>query len=392
MTPARPECIVFGAGALGLGFLGPELAPQCRVTYVDIPARTDLLEHLQETGRYAVNITGLSMRPTEVEGVSGLASGPESQADVMLALEAADLVFTAVGEPNLRQLAPLLARACGCRTTERPLRVLCAENGVEVARNLRGAIEQEAGRSLGGVLLTGDTVMGRMCKVVARPRPPAAAVAPGVDWAVVAEPYFGIPVEEHTVEGLELLPAAIRPAAPAGFHAHEDVKMLAHNGLHATLGALGYLRGAHSFGELRSVPEIMEAGRHLLADEAAPALIGKHRGVLDRSECLNYCDWILRRVTCPVLDDSIERGVRGAMRKLEPWERLVYSMRAVAAQGIEPTVFATGVAAAVLVAQRSGATRMSFAAVLTEHCGLDTGAEADLIDLVERCRSTLEGH
>ena len=35
--------VVLGAGALGLGFIGPELTPHCRITYLDIPAKADLL-------------------------------------------------------------------------------------------------------------------------------------------------------------------------------------------------------------------------------------------------------------------------------------------------------------------------------------------------------------
>ena len=65
---------------------------------------------------------------------------------------------------------------------------------------------------------------------------------------------------------------------------------------------------------LRAHPDLMELGRRLLGDEAAPALLARHRGALDRNELLNYTDWILRRVTCAVLHDPIARGVRDIMR------------------------------------------------------------------------------
>lgn len=383
---ARTNCVVVGAGALGLGFLGPELSADCRVTYLDVPAKADLLRHLHETGGYVFNETGLSMRAVEVRGVDGLCI---EEAAAQEALKASDIVFTAVGEPNLPALAPLLAATASVRPAARPLRVLCAENGVEIARGFRAAVERAAGRDLRGALLVGDTVMGRMCKVVTAPRAPLKPPAPGLDWAVVAEPFFGIPVEEHTVTGLRRAPAAIEPQPPARFHASEDVKMLSHNGLHATLACIGHLKGVEFLSDLRGDAETMELGRRMLVNEAGAALFRKHGPALGRNEYMNYCDSILRRVTCPVLADPVARGVRGIMRKLEPWERLVYSVRTVIAQGVEPTAFATGLAAAVLVAQRTGETDLDFRAVLTEHCGFHPAGDEALLRLIEGARGAL---
>ncbi len=386
--PERPiNCVVFGAGALGLGFLGPELAAECRITYVDIPAKADLLAHLRSAGRYTFNLTGLSMRPVEVEGVSGLCLDA-GEAALQRLLGECDLVFTAVGQSNLPKLAPALAAALEDR--DRPLRVLCSENGVEIARGLRRAVEEAASRDPDERLLVGDTVMGRMCKILEHPEPPVRRVTPAVDWAVVAEPYYGIPVEERAVEGFGGLPAAVEALPPAGFAAAEDVKMLSHNALHAALAYLGHLRGVRYFDRLRGEADLMELGRRLLVEEAGGALLAKHERALPRNDYLNYCDSILRRVTCPVLHDPIERGTRGAMRKLQPWERLVYSLRTVAAEGILPEAYAQGLAAAVLVARSAGETDMGFDEVLTGHCHLDPEADGDLLALVGRCRRRLE--
>jgi mannitol-1-phosphate/altronate dehydrogenase len=228
-----------------------------------------------------------------------------------------------------------------------------------------------------------------MCKVVSTPDAGMAPPAPGLDWAVVAEPFFGIPVEEHVFAGAACVPAAIEPQTPQRFHASEDVKMLAHNGLHAVLSCIGHLKGAKHFDELRGDTEMMELGRRLLVEEAARALLRKHAGALGRNEFANYCDSILRRVTCPVLHDPIARGVRGTMRKLQPWERLVYSVRTVAEQGGEPRAFAAGLAAAATIAVSSGETDLGFEAVLTDHCGFDPSADAPLIELIQAERKAL---
>jgi mannitol-1-phosphate/altronate dehydrogenase len=222
-----------------------------------------------------------------------------------------------------------------------------------------------------------------MCKIVQPVVPPLHPPAPGLDWAVVAEPFYGIPIQEHAVAAMRGLPRAIEPQAPARFRASEDVKMLAHNGLHFVLACLGYLRGAQSFPALRDHADLMALGRGLLVDEAGAALFAKHGDALGRSEYLNYCDSILRRITCPVLNDPISRGVRSIMRKLEPGERLVYSLRTVANQGVEPSGYAMGLAAAVRIAGETGETALDFRSLLTDHCGLDSRADADLIALVE---------
>ena len=389
MTADELHCVCFGAGGLGLGFLGPELAPECRITYVDVPEKAPFLDQLRRRGEYVLNLTGLSMRPVRVGGVEGVCLGEETREEVLAALAEADLVFTAVGAANLPALAPAVAAALSRRSPANPLRVLCGENGVQIARSFRAAVESEAEGPAGEALRVGDTVMGRMCKVVADPQPPLQPPAPGLDWAVVAEPFYGIPVEQHAVAGMGTLPAAIEPHSAARFRACEDVKMLAHNGLHATLACLGYLRGALFFDELRADAELMEHARRLLIDEAGAALLRRHGAALGRNRYFNYCDAILRRVTCPVLHDSVERGVRGIMRKLEPWERLVYSVRTVAEAGVEPRAFATGLAAAVTVARRTGETEQQFRRVLTEHCGFEPEEDAALIDLIEGCRAAM---
>jgi len=378
---------VFGAGALGLGFLGPELSRDCHVTFVDVPAKRPFVEQLSHEGAYTFNQSGLTMRAVRVETVTGLLTeGQISGSAVPEALDRADLVFTAVGGARLPGLAPVLGRAAVRRTADVPLRVLCAENGVEVARGLRAHIRQRLGDEPAGRLLTGDTVMGRMCKVVAGPEPPLEPVAPGQDWAVVSEQFYGIPVQQHVVAGLSAVPEALQPLPPAAFHVAEDIKMLAHNGLHAILACLGRLRGRRFFSELRSDAQLMELARRLLAEEVGPALARKHGRAFDRNRYMNYCDSILRRTTCPVFHDPISRGVRGIMRKLEPWERLVYGVRTVAEQGIEPGLYATGLAAAVLLARASGETDLGFREVLTGPCGFDPAKDAGLISLIESRR------
>ncbi len=382
------ECVVFGAGALGLGFLGPELTPDFRITYVDIPARGDLLDHLASEGRYEVNEAGPSSRIVPVEHVSGVRA--DDGETVQKALSAADLVFTSVGEPNLSKVSPTLAQAVEERAAEAPLRILCCENGVEIARKLTELLEENLAGPLRGRALVGDTVMGRMCRIEEEPGDTLATVTPTCDWAVVGEPFFGMPVERQVVEGLPTACNALQPSSPAVFAGLEDVKMLAHNGLHAFLAFLGALTGRRLFCELRDEPDVMELAHGLLVDEGWPALHRKHGPALDRNYYLNYAPTIIGRITSAGFGDAISRGTRGAMRKLQPWERMVYSVRTIAGQGVRPENAATGLAAGIEVAQRQGETDASFDEVLTDHCGFSEDEDADLIELITEKRGELQ--
>jgi mannitol-1-phosphate/altronate dehydrogenase len=152
---------------------------------------------------------------------------------------------------------------------------------------------------------------------------------------------------------------------------------------------LGQRRGAEHYDDIRQHPEVMELGRVAVVEEAGPALLRCHAGALPRNEYLNYCDSILRRITCPVLHDPIGRGVRGIMRKLQPHERIVHATRTVAGQGVEPRTYALGLAAAVELAIQSGETDRDFDTVLAEHCGIEPEADRQLFGLVQAARRRL---
>jgi mannitol-1-phosphate/altronate dehydrogenase len=228
----------------------------------------------------------------------------------------------------------------------------------------------------------GDTVMGRMCQWIESPGPGWTRLDEDVDIAVVGEPFFGMPVEAHMTDGMAAVPEAFEVCSVARFAALEDLKMFAHNGLHAFLASLGALRGRELFCELSGDGDIMALARALLIEEVGPALLSKHRGALGRNEYGNYATTILRRITCPGLRDSIGRGVRGALRKLAPWERFVSGIRCVAEQGGEPAIYCRGVAAAVRMARSLGETSDALPEVLTRVCELDARSDRALFEMV----------
>ncbi len=373
-------CVVFGAGALGLGFLGPELSHRMKLVFVDVERNAELLSLLARKGYYFFNETGPAACVRRIENVSGLLAGEERKLCALLSRT--DLVLTAVGGENLKSVAPWVSRAL--RTRKEPMRILCCENGIDMASKLRGHVVDLLGEEPGDALITGDTVMGRMCKTISPAGDGLEPLFPGFDVAAAGEPFYGIPVPSNALDGLEPLPDAFQSMSPPRFAAQEDIKMLAHNALHAFLAFMAAAgpNDAAFFSDLSCDDVLMETVYRMLHDEAAPALLIKHRGVIDRNELLNFLPNILRRITCKRLHDPLQRGRRGVMRKLRPEERLVGSVRTIYATGVRPTLYAMGLAAAAGFAVKSGASELSFEQIIDKHCGFENDEDRPLVEAI----------
>lgn len=376
---AERTCLVFGAGALGLGFLGPELAGHYRMVFADINLKADLLSALHGDGRYCMNESGPACTTLEIAGVDAvnLEAEPERLAHEV---RNATLIFTAVGEPNLGKVAPVIAQAHG-GVIGRDLRVLCCENGIHIAEKMRGHLKVAFGGQVPRQIRVSDTVMGRMCQFLPEGHAPWQPIHPGLAAVVVGEPFYGMPVEAHCMGDLPDPGDAFQICDGPRFEALEDLKMFSHNGLHAFLASLGTLRSREFFCDLTADAEVMALTRQLMVDEIGPAMFVKHRGAMDRNEYLNYVPTIIRRILCPGLHDAIARGTRGMPRKLLPWERFISGIRCVREQGGRPAVYCRGLAAAIRVARLQNETTQSLAEVLHEVCELDPRADAELIEL-----------
>jgi len=61
--------VVLGAGALSLGFLGPELHEEYALTFLDTQAKEDLVAEVRRRHEYATNLAGKDIRPLTIQGV-----------------------------------------------------------------------------------------------------------------------------------------------------------------------------------------------------------------------------------------------------------------------------------------------------------------------------------
>jgi len=346
---------IIGAGALGLGFLGPSFSEEAEILFLDVEARQSLIEGLEKRRFYGITLAGPSPRRVEVKNVRAmLTRSPEAAP----ALSESDLCFTAVGAGNLPSLSALFRDAGRLRGGKGPLRVLAAENGYAMGRR----IEQLAGPEAN--IKATDTVMGRMCRFTDEPGS-----------AVLAEEFYGIPFLKST--GFPDLPfSALQPCDEKRFALEKDVKLFAHNCVHGMFAHAAARQGLSRICEAGAQEPLRERARAMLKGELLPALKTRHNGVLDSQAYLNYAVHLVERILSPWFADTVERGIRGAPDKLLPSERWVSAVRFVRGAGLKASAYLAAFSDVLAV---SGLLcNKTLKEVLTDHCGFSRAEASEL--------------
>jgi len=211
-------------------------------------------------------------------------------------------------------------------------------------------------------------------------------VADNFDWVVVAEPWYGIPVMKSGVSGENELfyGRAFQLKEPKEFAALRKMKLLLHNGTHALLSYLGYLRGYSYFYQLTKEKELLGLVDEMIHNEIIPALLNSYGDVLGESEINNYAVNVLRRILCPVFRDSLDRGIRGSLEKLKPEERLISGARFIVSAGYLPQVYCSIIAAAIKINQNQGKLSGSLEHILLDHCQLHPDQDKKIIELIKK--------
>ena len=99
------KAVMFGGGNIGRGFIGAVLAEAgYQIAFADV--NVDLLNKLNELGKYTVRIRDTECRDQLVEHVCGVNSTTD---EVVKEIATADLVTTAVGLTILPRIAGAVA-------------------------------------------------------------------------------------------------------------------------------------------------------------------------------------------------------------------------------------------------------------------------------------------
>ncbi len=335
----RPTAIVFGAGNVGRGFLG-QLFTESGYEVVLVDIDEPLLRVLNEHHGYKLALVDNERREELwIAPVRALHAGDTES--VAAAVAEASLMATSAGARALPAVAKTVAAGLARRLSSpqaAPLNIIVCENLKDAADYFRGLVTRELpprlqsalGKKVGFV----ETVIGRMVPLLT---PEQRAADPSF---IAAEPYKELPVDREGFVGA--IPSVVGMEACDHFAAYVARKLYVHNGGHAVLAYLGYLRGLTYGYEALEDPAV----RPLL--EAA--WVESRQGIAAAYQVSPrwleaHADDLRRRFANRALGDTIVRLARDPLRKLAPDDRLVGAARLAEQAGVAPEALSWAIAA-----------------------------------------------
>jgi mannitol-1-phosphate 5-dehydrogenase len=177
----------------------------------------------------------------------------------------------------------------------------------------------------------------------------------------------------------------------------EEAKLYGHNATHALAAYVGAMRGVERIADLRKYPDLFGFLRAAFIQESGEALVRKHAGkdpLFTHAGYREYADDLLTRMVNPFLHDSVERVGRDPQRKLGWDDRLVGTLRVALQQGIKPSRYAFGTAAALAVLDPNTLETSTPLATLLDPLwqasSPDTREKENVLELVEEGRERLK--
>ena len=318
------NAVVFGAGAVGRGFVGPLFsAAGWHVTFVDV--LPELVDRLNADGGYhQVVVDNAGHRLHRIAPVTARYA---TDADtVTTALVAADFAATAVGAANMPLLAP--AFAAGLRERHRagrgPLDVLLCENLPGAPAIMREALDEAHGGDTAALAGLVATSIGRMI--------PSGIWDSGDPTAVAVEPYAMLPYDAAALLTPEPDVAGLEPIR-GGFEAYAVRKLYVHNMGHCMLAWLAQEAGLTHIADAAARLGLrhLVQGAMIESTTAVAELHGLPGGAL-----LDHVNDLLHRFQNQALKDTAARVGQDPVRKMQPDDRLLGAHRLCRRAGVAP--------------------------------------------------------
>ena len=373
--------VMYGAGSVGRGFIGPLFANAgYEVVFVDIDRR--IIDALNNRREYFYSIAADPSYDIAVRGVRGV-DGADKTA-IFDEIASCDLMATALGAAVLRAVAPTIAGAFSLRMRRsgRPLDILICENLKNAAQHLKDWLEEtlpdEDKPFLADKLGLVETAIGRMIPVAAPNRDDPLHIT--------VEEYGFLPADKAAFAGT--LPEAKGLILYSPFAFYEERKLYLHNMGHAICAYLGLRLGFKTTSQAISDPSICYI-THSAMVESAAMLSGKYN--IPFARIFDHAEDLLYRFGNVALGDTCERVGRDPMRKLEAGDRLAGALRLCWEAEIYPVFIALGYAAALRhvtddinaatdIAEKTGGLSKEQIKVVT---GLFTAFDKSILELIK---------
>lgn len=367
------KAVIFGAGNIGRGFIGPLFSESgFEVTFIDV-SKT-VVERLNADGKYPLRIvSNEGCREIMVENVCAV-DGNDAESAAR-AIAECDICATCVGAGAIKYILTNFINGLRLRlkTTGKPLDLLICENLMDADKYVRSLLEPELTedelRSVGLI----ETSVGRM---VPAPDPEANKDNP---LRVAVEEYGVLPVDRDAFKGE--LPPVKNMVAHSPFRFYIERKLYLHNMGHAVCAYLGSYTGHEKICTAIADPAIRVLVTGAMT-ESALALSEKY-GV-SAAPIMEHAADLIRRFGNRALGDTCARVGADIPRKLAPSDRLTGGAMNVISTGAVPVFVCVGAAAALFKYMKDSELDMSCEYAMAEYKKLAGEPDAAVCELVEQ--------
>ncbi len=332
-----PDVLICGAGKIGRGFLG-QLLHRSGFTLHFLDGAAIVVDLLNREKRYRVDIAG---RPEATEYIpvasAHLLSDAAGAASVLAKV---NLMFCAVGAPNLVPLAKTLAPLLRQRDLSKPLDWLICENADGPGKTLLTALLDGADSAFTEFC---NTRLGLVETQVLRTGMPAdPEIAQREPLALKMHDWWTLPCDADAFRGPIPKIEGLQPKHNFGNELTR--KIFTFNGLNGPISYLGHANGYKLLHESANAPELQPLFARIM-DESAHGLVHEFGFEPEEHRAFQQLAW--HKYRDPALADAIERNARDSARKLGSRERLLGPATLSLKHGKPPVGYATAIAAAI---------------------------------------------
>ena len=329
--------LMYGAGSIGRGFIGPLFANAgYEVVFVDISE--PIINALNSQNSYRYTIATKAPYDITVSNVRGIDGRDEKS--VIEEIAGCDLMAVSLGSNVLEKVAPLIAKGFSLRMEQGglPLNILICENLKNAASILRdwliNTLPHEQKSLLNKKCGLIETAIGRMV--------PVAELDPNDPLHVTVEEYDFLPVDKDAFIGEPPSVEGLIPYSPFSFY--EERKLYLHNMGHAICAYLGLQQGYQTIDQAIGNPFIRLLTQSAMIESAA-MLSAKYK--IPFNQIFDHAEDLLQRFGNSALGDTCERVGRDPMRKLGSDDRLAGVLRQCHKYDVYPVYISLGYAAAL---------------------------------------------
>lgn len=308
-------CVIIGAGQTGRGFLAPFIKENgYKLTFIDI--NKHLVEKLNNAGQYTIHYYDNEKPDLLIKDFQCYANNEDKS---VLSLAEADVVLTAVGNDNIKDLYSLLDNAIKSRKKDSKLTIITCENGVNAKKPLIGlaAIISEA--------CIFCTTLNKNSNSL----------------DIYSQAYPDLPFDCE-VAGINIQIHGLTPTKK--YATLIERKIYTYNCLSACVAYVGAYKGYAVYGDAANDKDISYVMANML--QPLNMAIAKTYDI-PVEEQMVFSQYAVKKFQNLAIIDTIERNTRDTIRKLGPTERMIAPLRICLGNNLENKYLELVIAAAL---------------------------------------------